>query len=1226
MASMPSSAPHNHRSNRPRPRNIQLTRSTSHDQPTSAADVNRPLPPPPATAAAETYDIPSLRRKPVPEESPDSRPGNLNHSRSFSHPFPAIFGSKKTEKKTRHGGEFDGTRDARHEEVNSRNPTGESSLPRGDRQPVTGRCMTCDSTVRWPQGLKVFRCTTCLTINDLEYNPEMRADAPGPAPGPVPPRKLVPLSLDRTRALLERCLRQYFDSRIEQDEPSTPARALAVENEQSADDSFLLDGTPPEGVLYGQLNDEQDSPPPSPLPRANPRSPSEESTLSTNHPHRNGGPAFVQGHSTDPFLSSTSRPIRPQDLRGRQISETGANLTTTPEPKSDIFRLVENYIGSCFVGCATLNGSFLTPRPHQEPVPKPRSNSGTQQRRQISEPVSTPNFEPDAFLSELDAKTLLLGDVAENGSWWLGAPSGRIPTGKESNHQRDRSPDKSRSFAPARHPRINWPELIEWYRLIIYAGDHWEKGWHELQHRLSDSRAQQCWRSVPLESIQRDIIESRIHLHRSLLKVSENLLKRPRQPLKHPDDCRFLLMLLANPLLTPARLEAGKFAGTTMSYPPIPVGKPQADDRFRDSPSKRVISANRRPGSLGHHSGIIKRILGLIANLSNENHQYLVVWFSRFADGHFQRTVEMVSSFVTYRLSRQQKQPANEPINPTAGLVPSFSDSGMHHASQVHAALGGRPTSTSAGKSAEKPRLSVYGEDWQVRVAARVMALLFQANVGHIARKRDASAAHEQRLQSPGLNAKYRAYSHGQIVPINNFYNTMLDYADLVSDFETWEHTKTKFTFCQYPFFLSIYAKIHILEHDAKRQMEVKAKEAFFDSILSRRAVSQFLILKIRRDCLVEDSLRGVSEVVGSGGSDIKKGLRIDFQGEEGVDAGGLRKEWFLLLTREIFDPHHGLFVYDDDSQYCYFNPFCFESSEQFFLVGVLLGLAIYNSTILDVAFPPFVFKKMLASAPSTGDKLTSTPKVGHGYTLEDLAEFRPALAKGFRQLLEFEGDVEETFCRDFVAEMDRYGEIVQVPLCSGGEKRSVNNSNRREFVDLYVHYLLDTAVARQYEPFKRGFFTVCGGNALSLFRPEEIELLVRGSDEPLDIASLRAVAAYEGWPKEEGSPEHQAQVVWFWDFFARVAPPDQRKILSFITASDRIPAMGATNLVIRIQLIRDKEEFDMSGRPTNKPTERFPIARTCFNTLSLYRYASRQKLEEKLWMAVQCSEGFGLK
>lgn len=80
------------------------------------------------------------------------------------------------------------------------------------------------------------------------------------------------------------------------------------------------------------------------------------------------------------------------------------------------------------------------------------------------------------------------------------------------------------------------------------------------------------------------------------------------------------------------------------------------------------------------------------------------------------------------------------------------------------------------------------------------------------------------------------------------------------------------------------------------------------DSILNHKDVSQYLNLRVRRDCLVEDSLRGVSEVVGAGSEDIKKSLRIEFIGEEGVDAGGLRKEWFLLLVREVFDPNHGMY------------------------------------------------------------------------------------------------------------------------------------------------------------------------------------------------------------------------------------------------------------------------------------------------------------------------------
>jgi E3 ubiquitin-protein ligase HECTD2 len=276
----------------------------------------------------------------------------------------------------------------------------------------------------------------------------------------------------------------------------------------------------------------------------------------------------------------------------------------------------------------------------------------------------------------------------------------------------------------------------------------------------------------------------------------------------------------------------------------------------------------------------------------------------------------------------------------------------------------------------------------------------------------------------------------------------------------------------------------------------------------------------------------------------------------------------------------------------------------------VLLGLAIYNSTILDVALPPFAFKKLLASAPATNGPTTSAPRIHPGYTLEDLAEYRPALARGLRSLLEFDGNVQETFCRDFVAEVDRYGEIIEVPLGPNGQNREVTNANRHEFVDLYIQYLLDTAVTRQYEPFKRGFFTVCGGNALSLFRPEEIELLVRGSDEPLDIPSLRAVATYEQWGP---TPESEKQVIWFWDFFTGSSTRDQRKILSFITGSDRIPAMGATNLIIRIVCI-------------GEDVDRFPSARTCFNMLALYRYPSRERLEERLWRAVSDSEGFGLK
>ena len=861
---------------------------------------------------------------------------------------------------------------------------------------------------------------------------------------------------------------------------------------------------------------------------------------------------------------------------------------------------LENYVAACFSSAESINLSFLTVKPHYL---LRAASEGTVIRHYPALRAGDWSARETPF-PELDAKTLLLGDFAENGTWWTGrSHTGQTRTQGSAFTVEGDSEEKSN----LKSPRIDWAELDTWYHTITTVGHSWKNHLNEKGRAILRAAS-----AKDLEQLEGDFTEACAHVQITLLKVIENLLRRPGRPLKTPEDCRFLLILLQNPLLYEAGISNAKqataaksemFASHSQSTAPRPLVTP-----FRQPLTSDRRSPNTRIGDIGKHSGIIKRVLGLMSNLPSDCHHHLILWFSRFSEAHFRRLVELVGFFVTYRLARQHGKKGFNSHDPHGGLIPSVSGPGPGSSAQLHAALG----ISGVPKSPDRNDYGVpYGEDWQLKAAARVMSLLFSANNQGWSRTHDCNPSAAGRSMASSA-ARNRAHRHGQLLPTNAFYNTLLDYSDLIADFEAWESRKGRFSFCQYPMFLSIWAKIRIMEHDARRQMEIKAREAFFNSIMSRKAINQYLVLKVRRDCLVEDSLRSVSEVVGTGQEEIKKGLRIEFLGEEGLDSGGLRKEWFLLLVREVFDPEHGLFVYDDDSHYCYFNPNTFETSDQFFLVGAVLGLAIYNSTILDVALPPFAFRKLLASAPNYTGPATSTSRPSSGYTLEDLAEFRPILAKGLRQLLEFDGNVKETFCRDFVAVGERYGQIIEVPLCSNGDNRAVTNSNRHEFVDLYIRYLLDTSVARQYEPFKRGFFTVCGGNALSLFRPEEIELLIRGSDEPLDVATLRAVAIYDGWGKGINASEEPV-VAWFWDAFGKANVRDQRKLLSFVTSSDRIPAMGASSLVIKITCLGDH-------------SNRFPIARTCFNMLGLYRYRDKSVLEDRLWRAVIESEGFGMK
>ncbi|KAI0533219.1 hypothetical protein GGR58DRAFT_487663, partial [Xylaria digitata] len=1104
-----------------------------------------------------------------------SKPKPLSkHSRSMSHPFPSLFSSKK-KRNAAADNELGFDDDVDDHEYNAKTYSSSSQaantgrVASGPAELATGNCMTCAGLVRWPKELSAFRCTKCLTINDIKPSttnirptiravsrPGTQAQSAGASPLGLPTNTPNLISIEHTKILIRTCLSSALQQWGSRDSGQQQHIAVGRSPSRLAGDYFTLQdysnkpesspsstNTPPVSHYNAVFDDFANlGLEPNPL------------KFTSHHP---------RSHSTSyPEATGSSRPPRPQPGESSSYANTQKSVL---DPKG-MFKKVEEYLILCFgTNSSCVNNSFIS-----------RRVSVSVSTRLPSDVVRRPPVETrrepareDAPISELDPKLLLLGDFAENGSWWTGGQ-------EEVNVSRtpSRRYEEKHSIVTSRSPRIDWSATMEWYHIMNNAAETWKQVYEEL--RQADG-IQELEESA-LQQFEQLALEAQEHLQRSLFKCTEMLLKRPGRLMIEPQDVRFMLILLANPLLI---LGSQSYTG---NFPQPNKGKSNA---------KAFDTEERSP--IGRHSGILKRTFGLLANSSEACHHHLITWLSRLPEHMLLQMKDMASTFITHRLARQNERKVEPKVDVTDGLIPRMpSARASNTPATLHAALEASKSPRKQKQPAEQSR-AIYTDDWQIKVAARFMALIFAANRYTYVRRRHPSDG--------------RAY--GPLFTTSDFYNTLVDTIDFKSDFELWESRRGKFTFCQYPFFLSIWAKIQILEFDAKRQMAGKAREAFFDSILTHKSYTQHLVFNVRRECLVDDSLQQVSEVVGSGSEDIKKALRIEFQGEEGVDGGGLRKEWFLLLVREVFNPDHGLFVYDEDSQFCYFNPNTFETSDQYFLVGVVMGLAIYNSTILDVAFPPFAFRKLLSAAPSPAAGTPGHSRPTMNYTLDDLAEFRPALAKGLRQLLNFDGDVQSIFCLDFVVDVERYGTRIRVPLCPGGETKMVTNANRKEYVDLYVRYLLDTSIARQFEPFKRGFFTVCAGNALTLFKPEEIELLVRGSDEPLDITSLRAVAAYTNWPRGS-SPKTESTILWFWDTFENASPRDQRRLLSFITGSDRIPAMGAASLVIKINCLGNDEG-------------RFPSARTCFNILSLYRCRTRERLETSLWRAVNESEGFGL-
>ncbi|XP_015422344.1 PREDICTED: probable E3 ubiquitin-protein ligase HERC3 isoform X1 [Myotis davidii] len=455
-----------------------------------------------------------------------------------------------------------------------------------------------------------------------------------------------------------------------------------------------------------------------------------------------------------------------------------------------------------------------------------------------------------------------------------------------------------------------------------------------------------------------------------------------------------------------------------------------------------------------------------------------------------------------------------------------------------------------------------------------------------------------EKLYKVNLKVKHVEYDTFYIPEISSL-------VDIQEDYLMWflhqAGTKTRpsiiqdaVTLCSYPFIFDAQAKTKMLQTDAELQMQVAVNGANLQNVFMLLTLepllarSPFLVLHVRRNNLVGDALRELSI---HSDIDLKKPLKVIFDGEEAVDAGGVTKEFFLLLLKELLNPIYGMFTYYQDSNLLWFSDTCFVEHNWFHLIGITCGLAIYNSTVVDLHFPLALYKKLLNVNPG----------------LEDLKELSPTEGRSLQELLDYPGeDIEETFCLNFTICRESYGVIEQKKLIPEGDKVTVCKENRQEFVDAYVNYIFQISVHEWYTAFSSGFLKVCGGKVLELFQPSELRAMMVGNSS-YNWEELEETAIYKG----DYSATHPT-VKLFWETFHEFPLEKKKKFLLFLTGSDRIPIYGMASLQMVIQSTASGEEY-------------LPVAHTCYNLLDLPKYSSKEILSARLTQALDNYEGFSL-
>ncbi|XP_076432778.1 E3 ubiquitin-protein ligase NEDD4 isoform X7 [Peromyscus maniculatus bairdii] len=352
--------------------------------------------------------------------------------------------------------------------------------------------------------------------------------------------------------------------------------------------------------------------------------------------------------------------------------------------------------------------------------------------------------------------------------------------------------------------------------------------------------------------------------------------------------------------------------------------------------------------------------------------------------------------------------------------------------------------------------------------------------------------------------------------------------------------------------------------------------------------------MKLRRANVLEDSYR---RIMGVKKADLLKArLWIEFDGEKGLDYGGVAREWFFLISKEMFNPYYGLFEYSATDNYTLqINPnsgLCNEDHLSYFkFIGRVAGMAVYHGKLLDGFFIRPFYKMMLQKV----------------ITLHDMESVDSEYYSSLRWILE--NDPTELDLR-FIIDEELFGQTHQHELKTGGSEIVVTNKNKKEYIYLVIQWRFVNRIQKQMAAFKEGFFELIPQDLIKIFDENELELLMCGLGD-VDVGDWKDHTKY----KNGYSPNHQV-IQWFWKAVLMMDSEKRIRLLQFVTGTSRVPMNGFAELYGS----NGPQSFTVEqwGTP-----DKLPRAHTCFNRLDLPPYESFEELSDKLQMAIENTQGF---
>ncbi|KAM4613652.1 itchy E3 ubiquitin protein ligase a [Polymixia lowei] len=375
---------------------------------------------------------------------------------------------------------------------------------------------------------------------------------------------------------------------------------------------------------------------------------------------------------------------------------------------------------------------------------------------------------------------------------------------------------------------------------------------------------------------------------------------------------------------------------------------------------------------------------------------------------------------------------------------------------------------------------------------------------------------------------------------------------------------------------------------------DFKAKVQYFRFWCQQLSMPQHIKITVTRKTLFEDSFQ---QIMSFHPQDLRRRLWIIFPGEEGLDYGGVAREWFFLLSHEVLNPMYCLFEYAGKDNYClqinpasYINP---DHLKYFKFIGRFIAMALFHGKFIDTGFSLPFYKRILNKP----------------LALKDLESIDPEFYNSLIWIKD--NNIEECGLEMFFSvDKEILGEVTTHELKPDGGNILVTEENKEEYIRLVAEWRLSRGVEEQTQAFFEGFNEVLPQQYLQYFDAKELEVMLCGMQE-IDLVDWQRNTIYRHYARSS------KQILWFWQFVKEMDNEKRMRLLQFVTGTCRLPMGGFADLM-------------GSNGPQKFCIEKvgkenwLPRSHTCFNRLDLPPYKSYEQLKEKLMFAIEETEGFG--